>query len=40
VPGERQHLRVGYRVDEDAPGAVRTLLARMLDRVEVAPRDA
>ena len=23
VPGERQHLRVGYRVDEDAPGAVR-----------------
>ena len=40
VPGERQHLRIGYRVDEDAPGAVRTLLARMLDRVEVAPRDA
>ena len=37
VPGAAQHLRIGYRVDEDAPEAVRAQLARMLDRVEVRP---
>ena len=37
VPGARQHLRIGYRVDADAPEAVRAQLARMLDRVEVRP---
>jgi hypothetical protein len=40
VPGEHQHLRVGYRVDEDAPDELRGLLAHMLDRVEVSRRDA
>jgi len=40
VPGEHQHLRVGYRVEEDAPEELRTLLARMLDGVEVRRRDA
>jgi hypothetical protein len=38
VPGAAQHLRIGYRVDEGAPEAVRAQLARMLDRVEVRPR--
>jgi hypothetical protein len=37
VPGAGQHLRIGYRVDEGAPEAVRAKLARMLDRVEVRP---
>jgi len=37
VPGASQHLRIGYRVDEGAPEAVRAQLARMLDRVEVLP---
>jgi hypothetical protein len=36
VPGEAAWLRIGYRVDEDAPEALRARLARMLDRVEVA----
>ena len=35
VPGEREQLRIGYRVPEDAPEALRVLLARMLDGVEV-----
>jgi hypothetical protein len=35
VPGEREQLRIGYRVPEDAPDALRALLARMLDSVEV-----
>jgi hypothetical protein len=38
VPGADRHLRIGYRVDEGAPEAVRAQLARMLDRVEVRPR--
>ena len=37
VPGDPLSLRIGYRVDEDAPEALRAQLARMLDRVEVAP---
>jgi hypothetical protein len=37
VPGESQQLRIGYRVDEDAPEELRALLARTLDRVEVRP---
>jgi hypothetical protein len=40
VPGARQHLRIGYRVDEDAPAAVRAQLAHMLDRAEVVRADA
>ena len=36
IPGDRQHLRIGYRVDEDAPEELRALLARILDRVEVS----
>ena len=40
VPGDREHLRVGYRVEEDAPEELRALLARMLDGVEVRRRDA
>jgi hypothetical protein len=40
VPGKRQHLRIGYRMQEDVPEDVRALLARMLDRVEVRRRDA
>ena len=40
VPGERQHLRIGYRVEEGAPEEVRALLARMLDRVAVRRHDA
>ena len=39
VPGEREQLRIGYRVPEDAPEELRALLARMLDGVEVR-RDA
>jgi hypothetical protein len=35
VPGEREQLRIGYRVPEDAPEELRALLARMLDGVEV-----
>ena len=35
VPGEREQLRIGYRVPEDAPEELRALLARMLDSVEV-----
>ena len=37
VPCEATWLRIGYRVDEDAPEALRARLARMLDRVEVSP---
>jgi hypothetical protein len=40
VPGEHQHLRIGYRVDEDAPDELRALLARVLDRVEVRRHNA
>jgi hypothetical protein len=40
VPGEREHLRIGYRVAEDAPEELRGQLARMLDGVEVRRRDA
>jgi hypothetical protein len=36
IPGDGQHLRIGYRVDEGAPEELRALLARMLDRVEVS----
>jgi hypothetical protein len=39
VPGEREQLRIGYRVPEDAPEELRSLLARMLDSVEIR-RDA
>ena len=35
VPGEREQLRIGYRVPEDAPDELRALLARMLDSVEI-----
>ncbi len=35
VPGEREQLRIGYRVPEDAPENLRALLARMLDSVEI-----
>jgi hypothetical protein len=37
VPGDPTSLRIGYRVDEDAPDELRARLARMLDRVEVTP---
>ena len=37
IPGAGQHLRIGYRVDDGAPEAVRAQLARMLDRVKVRP---
>ena len=37
VPCEATWLRIGYRVDDDAPDALRARLARMLDRVEVSP---
>ena len=40
VPGGQQHVRIGYRVEEDAPPAVRAQLAHMLDRAEVVRRDA
>jgi hypothetical protein len=40
VPLDGRHLRIGYRVEEDAPEDLRTLLARMLDRVQVRRRDA
>lgn len=40
VPGEHQNLRIGYRIEEDAPEDLRALLARMLDGVEVRRRDA
>ncbi len=40
VPGEQLNLRIGYRVPEEAPEALRALLARMLDGVEVRRRDA
>jgi hypothetical protein len=40
VPGERRHLRIGYRVEEGAPDELRALLARTLDRVEVRWSDA
>ena len=40
VPGERRHLRIGYRVEDGAPEPLRAQLARMLDRVEVRRRDA
>ena len=36
VPCETAWLRIGYRVAEDAPEALRARLARMLDRVEVS----
>jgi hypothetical protein len=40
VPGaDGVNLRIGYRVPEDAPETLRALLARMLDGVEVQPRD-
>ena len=35
VPGEREQLRIGYRVPEDAPDDLRALLARVLDSVEI-----
>jgi hypothetical protein len=35
VPGEREQLRIGYRVPEDAPDELRALLARLLDSVEI-----
>lgn len=35
IPGEREQLRIGYRVPVDAPDELRALLARMLDGVEV-----
>ena len=35
VPGDREQLRIGYRVPEDAPDELRALLARMLDSVEI-----
>ena len=40
VPGDHEQLRIGYRVPEDAPEELRTLLARMLDGVKVHYRDA
>jgi hypothetical protein len=40
VPGRRQRLRIGYRVEEGAAEELRSLLARMLDRVEVRRRHA
>jgi hypothetical protein len=40
VPGEHLNLRIGYRVPEDAPEALRALLARMLDGVGVRRSDA
>jgi hypothetical protein len=40
VPLDGHHLRIGYRVEEDAPEELRALLARMLDRVQVRRRDA
>jgi hypothetical protein len=39
VPGDHQHLRIGYRVQDDVPEEVRALLARMLDRVQVRRHD-
>jgi hypothetical protein len=36
IPGDGQHLRIGYRIDEGAPDELRALFARMLDRVEVS----
>jgi hypothetical protein len=40
VPLDGRHLRIGYRVEEDAPEELRALLARMLDGVQVRRRDA
>jgi hypothetical protein len=40
VPGERQSVRVGYRVEQDAPAELRAQLAGILDRVAVRRRDA
>ena len=40
VPGRTQSVRVGYRVEHDAPGELRALLAGILDRVAVRRRDA
>jgi hypothetical protein len=40
VPGEREHLRIGYRIEDGAPAPLRELLARTLDRVQVRRRDA
>jgi hypothetical protein len=40
VPGVHGNLRIGYRVPEDAPQALRAQLAGMLDNVEVRRRDA
>jgi hypothetical protein len=40
VPGGHANLRIGYRVPEDAPEALRAALAGMLDSVEVRRRDA
>jgi hypothetical protein len=40
VPGDHEHLRIGYRVPADAPEELRARLAAMLDSVEVRHRDA
>ena len=40
VPGGTQALRIGYRVEAEAPAELRARLAAILDRVTVRPHDA
>jgi hypothetical protein len=40
VPGGAQSIRIGYRVEEEAPAELRALLAGILDRVAVRRRGA